>query len=144
MDAMPGGYVCSGSFKGELGTTEVRECVLGKRPVRKLFSKAQREFYEEHAPAGLQLDDLAILGPVHVLKLKFTPGEFKRRLAVEAWLYPDGSQILELSLKCKPRDAFQVAAETRAFLTGRGVDLSGDQQTKTYTALEYFSSQLRD
>ena len=52
-------------------------------------------------------------------------------------------RIVELSTKCKPGEAFQVAAETRAFLAERGVDLLGEQQTKTRTALEYFAGQLR-
>jgi len=58
------------------------------------------------------------------------------------WFYPDGSRILELSTKCPPSQAFQVAAESRGFLTGRGVDLSGDQQTKTKSALQFFSKEL--
>ena len=59
------------------------------------------------------------------------------------WLYPDGSRILELSTKCAPAEAFQVAAETRAFLTGQGVDLGGEQETKTRKALEFFSERLK-
>jgi hypothetical protein len=51
--------------------------------------------------------------------------------------------ILELSTKCAPSEAFQVAAETRAFLTDRGVDLGGDQEPKTKRALQFFSKQLR-
>jgi hypothetical protein len=58
------------------------------------------------------------------------------------WLYPDGSRILELSTKCAPPDGFRVAAEVKAFLSNRGVDLSGEQQTRTRTALDYFT-QLR-
>jgi hypothetical protein len=58
------------------------------------------------------------------------------------WLYPDNSRILELSTKCAPSEAFDVAAETRAFLNTRGVDLGGDQETKTRKALEFFSTQL--
>ena len=42
---------------------------------------------------------------------------------------------------CAPAEGFQVAAETRAFLAAQGVDLSGEQ-TKTKTALEYFSLNL--
>lgn len=76
-----------------------------------------------------------------MVKLKFSPSELGRKMAVELWNYPDGSRILELSTKCAPGEAFQVAAETTAFLGGRGIDLSGDQQTKTRTALEYFSAQ---
>ena len=60
----------------------------------------------------------------------------------ELWFYPDGSRILELSTKCKPAEAFDVAARTRVYLSERGVNLSGEQQTKTRTALEYFSEQL--
>jgi hypothetical protein len=61
----------------------------------------------------------------------------------ELWLYPDGSRILELSTKCAPAEAFDVAAESRAFLAEQGVDLSGEQQTKTSTALAFFSRNLR-
>ena len=142
VDAMPGGYVCSGSYKGELGSPRVKEAVAGERPIHKLFSKAQRAFFSEHAPEGIELDELSVLGPVNVVKLKFAPAGLARKMAVELWNYPDGSRILELSTKCAPGDAFQVAAEARAFLTSKDIDLSGDQQTKTRTALEYFSSQL--
>ena len=51
--------------------------------------------------------------------------------------------ILELSTKCAPSEAFQVAAETRAFLTQSGVDVTGEQETKTKKALEYFSNRLQ-
>jgi hypothetical protein len=74
-----------------------------------------------------------------VLKLKFSPREYGRRLVAELWNYPDGSRILELSTKCAPAEAFDVAAKTRAFLDGRGIDLTGEQQTKTKNALEFFS-----
>jgi hypothetical protein len=76
-----------------------------------------------------------------VLKLKFVPKGYDRKLVAEMWLYPDGSRILELSTKCAPADAVQVAGEARAFLTSRGIDLSGEQETKTRKALQYFSRQ---
>jgi len=143
VDAMPGGYVCSGSYKGELKAGRVKEAMAGERPVRELFSKEQRAFYEAHAPDGIGLDDLTALGPVNLLKLKYSPEGYDRKLVAELWMYPDGSRILELSTKCRPEEAFQVAAETRAYLGGRGVNLSGEQQTKTRTALEYFAEELR-
>jgi hypothetical protein len=143
VDAMPGGFICSGSMKGTLGTTEVREATAGDRPLRKLFSKEQRKFYAEHAPDGIAIDDLSILGPIFVLKLKYAPKGFDRKLVAEMWLYPDNSRILELSTKCAPSETFQVAAEARAFLAGKGVELGGDQQTKTRKALEFFSKELK-
>jgi len=143
VDAMPGGFVCSASMKRALKTPTVRETVFGDRPIRKLYSKEQRALYATHAPEGLELDDLSILGPIFVLKLKFAPEGFARKLVAELWLCPDNSMILELSTKCPPSETFQVAAEARAFLTERGVDLSGEQETKTKKALEYFSERLR-
>jgi hypothetical protein len=139
VDAMPGGYVCSASLKGTPRAGEVKEVAAGDRPIRRLFSKEQRAFYAAHAPEGVGLDDLSILGPINLMKLKFSPRELGRRMVAELWLYPDGSRILELSTKCAPTEAFQVAVESRAFLTKQGVDLSGEQQTKTKTALEFFS-----
>jgi len=142
VDAMPGGFVCSGSLKGK-PKADVRATVMGGERTQKLFSKEQRAFYGEHAPEGLALDDLSVLGPIFVLKLKFAPTDFDRRLVAEMWLYPDGSRILELSTKCPPAEAFQAAAETRAFLAGQGVDLDGEQETKTRKALDFFSERLR-
>jgi hypothetical protein len=142
VDVSPGGFVCSGSYKGVPAAGTVRQAVAGERPLRKVFSKQQRAFYAERAPNEIALDDLSILGPIFVLKLKSSPAGFDRRLVAEMWLYPDGSRILELSTKCEPSEAFQVAAETRAFLASRGVDLEGEQQTKTRTALEFFSESL--
>jgi hypothetical protein len=142
VDAMPGGFVCSATLKDKLGPTQVRATILGGKPLRKLFSKEQRRFLAANAPEGLQLDDLSILGPIFVLKLKWTPSEFARPMVGELWLYPDGSRILELSTKCPPAEMMQVAAEARAFLSSKGVDLGGEQQTKTKTALEFFASEL--
>jgi hypothetical protein len=144
VDAMPGGFVCSGSLKQTLDKASVKDVVRGGRSVRKLFSKEQRAFLAAHAPSGVELDNLSILGPIFVLKLKYSPEGFARKLVAELWLYPDDSRILELSTKCAPTEAFQVAGESRAFLTERGVNLAGEQQTKTRTALEFFSGHLEE
>jgi hypothetical protein len=142
VDAMPGGYVCSAAMKTSIENAEVKRVAEGTRPLRRLFSKEQRSFYASHAPDGIELDDLVLLGPILVFKLKFRPPDYDRKLVAELWNYPDNSRILELSTKCVPAEAFQVALETRAFLRNRGVDLSGEQQTKTKTALDFFSKSL--
>lgn len=51
VDALPGGYVCSASFKAKLGEARVRAAAWGQRPLRKLFAKGQRAFFADHAPA---------------------------------------------------------------------------------------------
>jgi hypothetical protein len=142
VDAMPGGYVCSASMKGKSENAEIREAVRGRRPVRKVFSKEQRAFYANHAPEELGLDDLRVLGPVFVLKIRVVPEAFGRKLVAELWLLPDGSRILELSTKCPPSEAFQVAVESRSYLESLGLDLTSDPQTKTKTTLELFAAEL--
>jgi hypothetical protein len=142
VDATPEGFVCSASMRGLLGTTEVREAMLGERSIKKLFSKEQRSFFDAHAPSGIALDDLSILGPVFVLKLKQQPEGFPRKIVGEMWLYPDGTRIVELSMKCLPDEAFQVAAEARAFFHERGIDTTAPQQMKTKAALGFFSKEL--
>ena len=139
VDAMPGGYVCSGSMKGAPRKASVPDVVRGAAAPRGLFTKEQRRFFADYAPADVGLDDLTLLGPIFVLKLKGTPPGAGRKFAVELWLYPKG-RILELSTRCAADEAVAVAAESRAFLQERGIGLLGDQQTKTRTALEYFAA----
>jgi hypothetical protein len=142
VDAMASGYVCSGSYKGTLEGDVVPPVVKGGKPIHKLFSKAQRAFYEAHAPDGIALNDLSKLGPITVAKVKFAPAGFNRRVVAEVWFYPDGSRIIELSTKCAPAEAFNVMAESRSFLYERGLQATGEQHTKTRTALEFFSTEL--
>ena len=144
VDAMPGGFVCSASFKGVCGINDPREVSFGNAKIKSLFSKDQRAFYKAHAPEGLDLNDLVVLGPITLLKGKFSLDDFDRPVVAEMWLYPDGSRILELSTKALPGEAWQKAAEIRLALSGRGIDLSGEQQTKTRTALDYFAKLAQD
>src|ERR671910_2128818 len=45
VDAMPGGFVCSGRLKCEADSDAIRRVVLGERAPRKLFSKHQRALF---------------------------------------------------------------------------------------------------
>ena len=142
IDMLPGGFVCSGSLRADHKGSRVREALAGQRPMKDLWTKEQRRFYKDHAPAGIALEDLTPLGPVNVFKLKWTPTAYDRKLVAELWLYPDSSNILELSTKCLPQEALTVGLSARAFLESRGLDLTGEQQTTTRTALELFAREL--
>ena len=137
---MPRGFVCSASMRGKSTAADIRSVILKGNKIASLFTKEQRDFYRSHAPEGLKLSDLAILGPISIMKLLFEPKALPRKFVAELWFYPDGSRILELSTKCTPANAFQVAAETRNFLVQHGIDLTAEQQPKTNKALKYFSS----
>ncbi len=140
VDAMPGGYVCSATMKSFQENDRIRDAIHGALPVRKLFSKEQRAFYEAHAPDGIALEDLSILGPTFILKEVTRLNG--RRVVFELWLLQDGSRIVELSTKCPPRKALTVAAESRADLEALGLTLAPDAHTKTKTTLEFFAGEL--
>ena len=119
VDAMPGGFVCSASMKGVLGSKAVKDVAAGRKGIRTLFSKEQRSFYKAHAPEGVALDDLSILGPITVFKLKIRPPELSRRIVAELWFYPDGSQ--------DPRAVGQGRARRGVPGHGRAAGLPGRQ-----------------
>ena len=114
----------------------------GAPAAQALHEGAARVLQGARAYEGMELDDLAVLGPVFVLKVKTLPAHFPRKLVAELWLYPDNSRIIELSAKCAPAEAFQAAAELRAFLAEHGVEPGEAQETKTRRALDYFSERL--
>jgi hypothetical protein len=142
VDAMPGGvFVCSASYKGVATGQEVLDVTQGRMPLRKLFSKEQRAFFDAHAPAGIDMNSLLVQGPILMLKLKQQPEGYKRRFTAEAWFWEDGKRILELSTQCEPAEAFQVGAEFKAFLMDHGIDLDAEQETKTKTAMQKFKAE---
>jgi hypothetical protein len=144
VDAVPGGFVCSGSFKGTCSAQQVLEVAGGETQLSALLSKGQRRFFKENAPAAIatktRLNGLLALGPLFVLKGKLKPKKLGRTLTVEMWLFPDGSRNLEISTKCLPGEAFTAAAELRTFLDARGVEIAAGQETKTAAAMKFFAA----
>jgi hypothetical protein len=146
LDAMPGGFVVSGSYKGKSTGQEIRDVVAGRLPLPKLFAKEQRAFYAAHAPAGVGLDDLVPLGPVFILKAVFgvalsPTSKLEHKFVAEVWMYPDGSRIVELSTKCLPSEAFGLGVEMRSYMADRGIPIVGGQQTKTRAAMKFFAAE---
>ena len=133
------GLSCSGSLTGKADNADVTAVVAGKKPIKKLFSRIQRSFYGKHAPDGLDLDRLVPLGPINTAKVDFTPEGYDGRMVGELSFLPDGSRVLDLSTACAPREAFQVMAETKLYLSARGLDLAGHGQARSPTVLEYFA-----
>jgi hypothetical protein len=142
VDGMPGRYVCSGALKVRLSDGTVEKAAKGDSPARKLFSKQQRELLALHAH-GAAVDDLTFYGPIKVRRQKIVPRGVKRTLVFERWALPDGTTILELSSRCKARDALRAAAQTAAMFRAHGVDLTGPQQTKTRISLRRLTRHAR-
>jgi hypothetical protein len=135
VDASPAGFTCSCSLTVAASDRKVKEVYSGSRALRSVLSDEQRRLLAGLLPEDVDLGDLQVLGPVHILKCKFSPKGFDRRLVAELWFLPDGSRILELSTKSRPEEAFLAAAETKVFLLRHGLDLGAPQDMKTRSAL---------
>lgn len=141
VDGMPGDYVCSGAMKAHLGMHEVQQVIAGGRPLRGLFSEPQQALLAAHAPADIDIDDLAVFGPVEASRYKIHPDGAGRALVVERWRYPDDSQLLEVSTRCPAGRVLQVAAQTAATMRAHHLDLTAPQKTKTSITLDFFARQ---
>lgn len=135
LDASPAGYTCSCSLTVEVPDRRVRKLMLGTRGVHRLLDDDQRALLGSRLPEDVSVDDLTVLGPVNLLKCRFRAKGYPRRMVAELWGLPDGARILELSTKAPPAEAFQAAAESRALLAGKGLDLTAPQETKTRAVL---------
>jgi hypothetical protein len=131
VDAMAGGYLCSASLKATLEVTDVKDVAAGRRAIRDLYSKEQRAFFTAHAPDGIGLEDLSVLGRITVANSNSRPRGTAVGWSPCCGFTPASSPILELSTKCPPTQGSQVASETRAFLSGQGVDSSAGSKPRS-------------
>jgi len=116
VDASGGGWVCSGSLTARTAPGRVVDVLHGHRPASHVLTAAQRAFLSAHAPAGAALDDLAVSGPVLSLMLAFAPRAHDREVRAEVSLHPDGRRTMDVSVRCTPATAAEVAARTAALL----------------------------
>jgi hypothetical protein len=142
VDASPAGYTCSCSLTAEVSDKRAKALMAGTRDLVDVLSEEQRGVLLGRLPEGVELADLRVLGPLTLLKAKFAPPDYPRRMVAELWFLPDGHRILELSTKCDPPAAFQAAAETKILLAGHGLDLGAPQETKTRSALAALAAAL--
>ena len=144
VDAMPGGYVCSASMKGTLGKSDAHSYITGEKPLRKLFSKDQRAFYEEHAPAGHRASTTSASSA----RSSCSSRSSRPRAWIAAWSRRSGcTRMTRASSSSRPSvrppRCSRSPRERRAYLTAHGITLTGEQQTKTRKALEFFSAHMQ-
>ena len=121
---------------------EIKAVAAGRRALKKLFSQDQERFLQDNAPARVPFDSLLVLGPVSVLRWKCRHDGMRSELTAEEWHLPDGTDLLELSIKADHKDAFRSRDEFVAFLARVGLDHTGAQEAKTRVVLEFFARQL--
>ncbi len=126
---------CAATLRTELSDRRAKELLSSRLTIADVASAAQQALLSERVADQLARDDLAVHGPIHVLKRKFLPSGLEHRLVAELWFLPDGSRTFELSTTCTPSGALQVAGEIKQFLARHGVDLDARKDSRARSAL---------
>jgi hypothetical protein len=142
LDVVGDRRVPSAKLDGTPDRGEIEQVERGARAVGKLFGKAQEAVIADALPAGVAVDDLAVLGPVNACKWELPPAAFPYDLAVEEWSLPDATHFTELSFKVEPDGAADAQQAFHALLDRLGVDPAGDQEPKTPRVLRIFAARL--
>lgn len=100
--------------------------IIGAGKRFRSFSQRSNGGLPQSVAGRLTPDDLTILGPVHATKLKASTSGLLPKYAVDLWMVPDGSRILDLSTRCKPQRLFDIATEARKFPCAPGLSLERD------------------
>lgn len=138
LDVLPDVAIWSASIKRHLRPGMVLDSIGHRHPAQRLLSRSQRALLRAAAGDGFDIDDLVVLGPVNVVRL--TSGKFENRIDVESWIYPDGSHVVELSVKCRPTCSHRVAAGLRQLIADRRIVMSRQQTTKTQVLMQHLAS----
>lgn len=140
MDRVGDNQIISAKLTAEQDEGEIDEAVDGTRPLRKLFSSDQERLIAEFGPTDVGWDGLTTMGPIQVQKWKVAAKKLGREIVAERWKLPDGSDLVELSIKVEPGEATEAAGDFTSYLESLGLDVGGDQQTKTRGALTFFTT----
>ncbi len=140
MDRVGDNQIISAKLTAEQDEGEIDEAVDGRRPLRKLFSSDQERLITEFGPTDVGWEALTTMGPIRVQKWKVDAKKLGHEMVAERWKLPDGSDLVELSIKVEPGEATEAAGDFTAYLESLGLDVGGDQQTKTRGALTFFTT----
>ena len=142
-DAVGDKVVRSASLTKEQGRDEIKEVFQKKRAISKLYSSDQERFLAAfHSPA-VDLDGLAVMGPIPALRQDVEQPGMTYKVTAERWHLPDGTDLVELSIKCAREEAAVARKIFEGFLVGLGLDPHGSQETKTKRALTCFAKHLK-
>lgn len=136
--------VCSASLTGLQRRDEIYDVAKGRRAIGKLFSEEQERFLNDFYKGPINFGDLRVIGPIRVLRWKPRHETFAHELTLEEWRLPNGEDLVEVSIKAAPKEARQARKEFDAHLRELGLDPDGAQETKTRTALKYFTKALKE
>jgi hypothetical protein len=133
IDRSPNAETSSCSLTTGQDSGEIDDVADGDRRIDQLYSSEQELVFETFSP--VYFDDLIPLGPIDADRWRLEPDELRERLTVERWTLPDGSLIVELSMRVEQDEADEALEELLAFAEDEGLEV-GPDSTKTRLALE--------
>jgi hypothetical protein len=138
-DRTPDSEVGSCSLGAEQDRGEIDEVAAGDRDVDKLFSGEQESFFDFFAPVEVTMDDLVPLGPVPTHRYRTAVDELGADVTVEHWELPDGSSLVEVSVKVEEEDADGALEALLGWIGALGISLAETQVPKTRLVLEHYA-----
>jgi len=134
IDRDPDGEAMSCSLKNDVDEGQIADVGDHLRQVRTLFSSDQEDLLATHGP-GLTPTACDRLGPIFARVWTMETDELPKKATAELWYMPDGSQVLELSMKVAATDADDGMTALLEFVSDRELDLATAQDSKTKRAL---------
>jgi hypothetical protein len=136
LDVLPGAVWRTVEMRREVEPGEALDAIVGAVPPAALLSVTQRTWARRGGRGPVSdeaLADLRLHGPLVVARLQvpIPRGSGLRGARLEHCRYPSGREVLELSTRCPPEQARQVADALGRLVTDRGVALAETHRTKT-------------
>ena len=127
------------SFSDAQDKGEIDDVAAGRRAIDKLYNSDQERFVATYAKHPPDYAHLLALGPTDAWVWSLRPADFSEKLTCERWELPDGTAILELSIRVPLPQAPAAQHAFVAYLAGKGIDTSSREDSKTRAALQYWS-----
>ena len=144
VDAMPGGFVCSGSLKHVLGNVgAVKDGVAGRRPCASCSPRSSARSSPRMRRRGSSSTISPCSARSSCSSSSSRPPATRASSSRSCGSTPTSrASSSSRPSACRPRRSIRRRRRARTS-PSRGVDLSGEQLTKTKRALEFFSARLK-
>jgi hypothetical protein len=140
IDRTPSASVSSCSLSDRQGPAEIGRVAQGDRSIATLFDDAQELFLATHAPDAPGFAELYDLGRVETMVWKVDSSHLDETMTFELWHLPDGTDILEVSIKVDADDADDELDDLLEYLDDHDLRVGAAQETKTRAALEQLAA----
>ena len=122
---------------------DVGEAVSGKRAAAQVVHEEPTGALRRARARRHRARRPPVLGPINVLKLKFSPADFERNWSRSSGSTPTGGGSWSSRPSARRPRGSRLPPRPRPSSATAGIDITGEQQTKTSTALKFFSDRRK-